>query len=167
MGLALPIRRVFARSIALVATRAYVPESWSDARGIRSEAAFERWLDVWLERNVERTLFQLVDEQREEERSATPLSSSVDGAFFARVALRIGVASNQARLACVAINKLPLEVRRPFVSIKVDGNSLHHVVAAGHGPPREVRKQLRAARRALFDALRAADRSEWRSLSES
>jgi hypothetical protein len=44
---------------------------------------------------------------------------------------------------------LPIETRRAFFAIAVEGKSIHRYVAEGNGPPQLVRERLDAALRAL------------------
>ncbi len=148
-ALALPRGRAVARAVALVAMRAPGPRG--DAPAAASPDATDA--EVWLDRCARDAVVQLAREQRDEERRGLPWTRSPDRGFYSLVARRLGLEADQGRVACVALNRLPLEVRRAFVSIELEGTTFRRFVAEGFGPPRRVRERMRAARRALFEAL--------------
>lgn len=105
-------------------------------------------LDDWLISCIDESLGDLVDEDREAEASNLPPTAPWDPryAFISEI---LGVEPALARRACLNFNMLPIETRRAFFAIAVEGKSIHRYVAEGNGPPQLVRERLDAALRAL------------------
>jgi hypothetical protein len=130
----LPVRRLALRSLARTATRA------GRYQGVPC-------LADWLNESIDRSIQDLLQEEREEERNAMPVDAQDPRFTFLEDTLGLPVA--QARKACIVFNDLPLEVRRSFQACIVDGKTINRYTAEGNGPPDKVESELRRALTAL------------------
>lgn len=105
-------------------------------------------LDEWLQERIDRSLEELVREEREEERAQTLPGLPIDP-LYKYVAAVLGLEIPLARRACVALNSLPLEVRRAFFAVALDRKSIRRYVAEGNGPPTNVQADLKTATDAI------------------
>lgn len=94
--------------------------------------------------SVDRSIAELCDEQWTEEDLGVPLDPARDLPFYRTFARAVGVDLGRARLACVALNALPRDVRRAFFAVHLAGSE-------ARGPAAE--RRLRDARRALRRVL--------------
>ncbi len=81
-------------------------------------------LAEWVELAITISLEDMLAEQAEEERNGVPLAKSADAAFYVRFAQVGGIAAQDARVACSTLNGLPLEHRRAFHAVILDGESV-------------------------------------------
>lgn len=138
LALLLDVRRVHLRTIARVAHAA--PRYRGDPP-----------LAQWLAGIVDASAKELVGEDREEARSEVPTNESWDPRY-AFLSEAMGIEPTQARRACIAFNVLPIDVRRAYYAVVVEGRTINRYVAEGNGPPDRVRLLLSTA----INAIRAA-----------
>lgn len=94
--------------------------------------------------SVDRAIAELCEEQWAEEDLGLPLDPERDVPFYRFFAGAVGVAFERARLACVALNALPRDVRRTFFAVELAGSE-----ASAPANERRLREARRAVRRAL------------------
>jgi DNA-directed RNA polymerase specialized sigma24 family protein len=105
-------------------------------------------LAVWLRTCIDRSIDDLLDEDRDEERSFSLTDGELEHPY-AFIADLLQCEPELARSACVAFNALPREDRRTFFAIVIERTPLVRFVAQGNGPPMKVKESLRRAFRAL------------------
>lgn len=105
-------------------------------------------LDLWLARNLERSVGELLDEDRFAARNGRPADERTL-ASFAFLSEALGVAPELARKVAVVFNDLPEEVRRCYWAQGVQGRELDDCVAAGLGTHEEVQRNVERAVRAM------------------
>jgi hypothetical protein len=91
-------------------------------------------LHTWLELLMERSVKELVDEDREDERNGVPVVAD-EVAPYAFIADALGIESALARRACVIFNGMVEYDRQVFYATSVLGKSVHRHVSEGFGPP--------------------------------
>lgn len=91
-------------------------------------------LHTWIELLLERSLRELINEDREAERLDRPILAS-ENAPYGFVADALGIAASSARRACVIFNGMAEYDRRVFYATSVQGKSIHRHVSEGFGPP--------------------------------
>jgi hypothetical protein len=101
-------------------------------------------LDDWLRECIAKSIDDLVDEDRESERSGIPPSEPWDPryAFMTEV---LGLEPTIARRACAEFNLLPHRVRCAFFAVAIEGKTIRRFVAEGNGPPAVVRADIARA----------------------
>ena len=109
-------------------------------------------LDPWLRRHVEEALDELLEESEPDEPSPTT-PWGLEG-----LARPLGIEPASARAACLAFNRLPLEERKAFRALVLEGRSLDDLAAhpLADGRPASATEIARAARRALERVCAAA-----------
>jgi hypothetical protein len=109
-------------------------------------------LDPWLRRHVEEALDELLEESEPDEPSPTT-PWGLEG-----LARPLGLEPASARAACLAFNRLPLEERKAFRALVLEGRSLDESAAhaLADGRPANPTEIARAARRALERVCAAA-----------
>jgi hypothetical protein len=105
-------------------------------------------LDRWLVSCIEKSIADLLNEDRDDERSSLQPPQQAEQ-HYAFVAAVLQCELELARSACVAFNALSREDRRTFFAIVVQRVPLARFVAQGNGPPAKVKDALRRAFRAL------------------
>ena len=105
-------------------------------------------LDPWLEERVADSLADLLDEDREDERSGLPPGEPWDPRY-AFLSEALGIEPGLARRACIVFNDLPDPERTAFYRIVVEGLPVNRFVAQGNGPPQRVHALLKRAFLAL------------------
>ncbi len=140
LGLILDPERLEARAMARVAFAALA---------YRGELAFEEWVTAC----VDQTLQELLSEQAEEERQQVPIAQSLDGEFYKRFASIVQIPAQHGRLACLVMNRMPIEDRKTFFGIVIEGKSVNRWVAEGNGPPERVVECLQRIGRTVLAAL--------------
>ncbi len=138
-ALLLCVRRLHLRSVARIAHA---------AKRYRGELP----VDEWIGGRIDYSIGELIDEDREDERSGVPPSRLGD-ARYAFLSETLGVEPGLARRACVGFNSLADDVRSTYFAIVVDRKTIRRYVAEGHGPPDRVRSQLSLALRTLGKAI--------------
>lgn len=118
------------------------------ARRYRGKPDLQTWIELLLERSVR----ELIDEDREAERQSRPIEAA-GIAPYAFVADALGIAQPLARRACVIFNGMAEYDRRVFYATSVLGKSLHRHVSEGFGPP----ARAQAALQRVFRRLHAID----------
>ena len=139
LALLVDLQRLHLRTAARVA---HAAPSW---RG-------EPPISEWLADRIEVSMRELIREDFEAERSGIPPEKPWDPRY-AFVSEALGVEPALARRACVAFNKLPLEVRCVYFAVAVQGKTVNRHVAEGHGPPEKARAQLKMAVQAISKAI--------------
>lgn len=119
--------------------------------------AAARWrgepaLDQWLGERIERSMDELMDEDREDERSGIPPGEPW-GARDSFLSETLGLEPTLARRACVAFNRLPFEVRSAYFAVAVQGKTVSQQATEGNGPPAAVRANVVRAVRAISEAI--------------
>lgn len=96
----------------------------------------------WLEHMIERTVQDLIEDDREDEWECKPLDEHhmYDYAIFIE---KLSIPADRCRIASVRFNSMRLERRRILFRTVVDGWSLEHCEAVGFGPIRRIREDLR------------------------
>lgn len=148
LGLAETIEaRLRERAFLLDADRVFLRSAARCARfavRYRGDPTLERWLAE----RVDEAIGDLLDAEREAERTgAEPAPEQL--AVFETLARPLGIEPLSALRACAAHNRLPLEERRAFRELVIEGRSLDELAQGG---PRSAPAIARAARRGL-DAL--------------
>jgi len=135
------------QALLLDPTRLYVRSLARVAHAARLHAKHAS-LDQWLRERIAESIDDLIEEDREAERSGIPPSEPWDPryAFISEV---LGLEPTIARRACADFNVLPHRVRHAFFAIAVEGTSIRRYVAEGHGPPARVKADLAHAARIL------------------
>jgi len=105
-------------------------------------------LHTWIEMLLERSVRELVGEDREGERMNRPVEPD-EVAPFAFVADALGIEAGLARRACVIFNGLVEYDRKVFYATSVLGKSLHRHVSEGFGPPARAEAALQRVLRRL------------------
>ena len=118
-------------------------------------------LDAWLRTCIDQSIADLLEEDRDEERSFALSDGELEHPY-AYIADLLQCEPELARSACVAFNALPRDDRRTFFAVVIERTPLIRFVAQGNGPPTKVKDALRRA----FRALGLADES-WGSSEES
>jgi len=116
-------------------------------------------LPAWIESAVAESLDEILREEHESTRQlrgASPGKREPPGrCAFAALAPPLGLASDAMRVACSALNALPLAERSAFIDLVLRGRTLDEVArAAGESATETARR----ARRALDTLLSAAPR---------
>lgn len=112
--------RLIARAAALVAYRSF---SYRGAPPI----------DHWLDERVHEAAISLVEEEEAEELARVPIEESAATGDYASLARLIDADPAIARLTCCIVNSQPIEVRRIFHAVVIDGRSLESCAAAHLG----------------------------------
>ena len=122
-------------------TMAHVAHS---ARRYRGKPDLHTWIELLLERSVR----ELVNDDREGERIGRPVEVD-EVAPFAFVADALGIEPQLARRACVIFNGMAEYDRAVFYATSVLGKSLHRHVSEGFGPPARAEAALQRVLRRM------------------
>ncbi|HTF89403.1 MAG TPA: hypothetical protein VK843_13405 [Planctomycetota bacterium] len=114
------------------------------ARRYRGKPDLHTWLELLLERSVR----ELVDEDRDAERRGQPVAPD-EIAPYAFIADALGIQSALARRACVIFNGMAEYDRQVFYATSVLGKSIHRHVSEGFGPPARAEAALQRVLRRL------------------
>lgn len=119
--------------------------------------AAARWrgkpaLEPWLAERIDFSIRELIDEDREAQRSGIPPEEqwAAGDAFLSEV---LGLEPTLARRACVAFNRQPFEVRSAYFAVAVQGKTVRQQAAEGNGEPAAVRANIMKAVRAISEAI--------------
>lgn len=134
-GWLLDAERVIARGFAAIAFAAHRYHGFPD-------------LDTWMDRELERTILSLLEEDRGAVIEESP--ADVESASALRwLADSLGLPLRSALHATVVFHALPLEVRRAWYALAVDTWTPEACAAAGLGPPEKVLAHARRATLAM------------------
>lgn len=114
------------------------------ARRYRGKPDLHTWLELLMERSVK----ELVDEDREDERNGVRVVVD-EVAPYAFIADALGIESALARRACVIFNGMVEYDRQVFYATSVLGKSMHRHVSEGFGPPARAEAALQRVLRRL------------------
>ena len=143
------------RSRAWLDTHAYLIDS--NRLGLRAMAhaahSARRYLGkpdlhTWLELLMERSVRELIDEDREDERNGVAVVVD-EIAPYAFIGEALGIESALARRACVIFNGMVDYDRQVFYATSVLGKSIHRHVSEGFGPPARADAALQRVLRRL------------------
>jgi hypothetical protein len=115
-------------------TLAHVAHS---ARRYRGKPDLHSWIELLLERSVR----DLINEDREAERQGRAVEVD-EIAPFAFVSDALGIDPKLARRACVIFNGMVEYDRKVFYATSVMGKSMHRHVSEGFGPPARAQAAL-------------------------
>lgn len=101
-------------------------------------------LASWLDRQIDRAIDALLNDDREDEIARRPTDEPWDPRF-AFVSEAWGVSPALARRACIVFNDLPSIVRQAWWALTVHGKSINRYVAEGFGPPQLVEARVKRA----------------------
>jgi hypothetical protein len=105
-------------------------------------------LHTWFELLMERSARELVDADREDERTGAPVVPD-EVAPYSFIADALGIEPALARRACVIFNGMAEYDRRVFYATSVLGKSVHRHVSEGYGPPARAETALQRVLRRL------------------
>jgi len=98
----------------------------------------------WLDHCIDGAIATLIQREAQEERRGIPPTEPFDPHWIAMSQI-LGIEPPLARRAIHVFHTLPLETRRAFYAVAVEGKGLHRWVAEGHGPPEKVEARLQYA----------------------
>jgi hypothetical protein len=104
---------------------------------------FSRWIQAIMSKSIE----ELVQEDREDERAKHPLNAQ--DPRYAALSDMLGLDAADARLACVRFNALDHATRFTFFELVLEGKPMNRFIAEGNGPPKKVSADLARALRVL------------------
>lgn len=122
-------------------TMAHVAHS---AKRYRGKPDLHAWIELLLERSVR----ELIEEDREGERKNRPIEVD-EVAPYGFLCDALGLEAQTARRACVIFNGMAEYDRRVFYATSVMGKSLHRHVSEGFGPPARAEAALQRVLRRL------------------
>lgn len=132
----LSTHRLFQRAAARIAYEG-VPPDLDDA-------------DAWIAARVERSIDDLLEEDRSAHRDGAPVEDDEDHRILTT---RVGGSPERARSACVAFNDLPPEVRRAWFGLAQLGESVPRLAETEGTSEAEIRGRIARALRVLLAAL--------------
>ncbi|MBI5364609.1 MAG: hypothetical protein HZA53_15640 [Planctomycetes bacterium] len=111
-----------------------------------------RPLGEFLQKRIEASIEELVDEEQQELWLAGPVDLA-EYDPYPLVARRLGVELREARVACSVVNRQPVESRKAFIALVIEGRSLAACARAGVGSPDDLLARVEQGLRAISNTL--------------